>query len=234
MSSPAVATRPLGPGLVEATIERYVTASCERLDRLLAAAELAEPVIKDADRAVKAIDPLIETLTGLALGRVIGAVMHGVRRTFAPATNARVQAAMTGALRTLAPPAAPVLFVLDASPCRAFGHELRQRLRRRITLAPRDARTVITSMARPLESDELAPFVRMLSLLADDPLLGDRFAPQIALAWRCYVSVVEGTTCDPVDAMWARWLRKVRGEPEPMPAPTRTQLAAAGFLVQVG
>jgi hypothetical protein len=234
MPSPAVVARILSPDVVDASIERYVAESCRRIDRLLVAAELAEPIVKDADRAVNAIEPLIETLTGLAIGRVIGAVMHGVRRTFEPAVAVRVQVAMHDALRTVAAPELPALFALDNSPCRAFGHEVRQRLRRRIGLATRDARAVIAAMSRAFAPDELAPFTRMLALLAEDPMLGDRFAPQIALAWRCYVAVVEGTACDPGEAMWARWLRKVRGEAEPVPAPTRTQLAAAGVIARIG
>ncbi|HVK86513.1 MAG TPA: hypothetical protein VM513_20485 [Kofleriaceae bacterium] len=233
MPSSALVVRTFRPGPVEATIERYVTASCARLDRLLADVELAEPVVREADLAVKALEPLLETLTGLAIGRLIGAVMHGVRRTFEPAVTARVQAAMAGALRTVAPFAAPTLFALDGSPCRAFSHELRQRLRRRIALVPREVRLVLAAMARALVTDELAPFARMLALLAEDPTLDDRFAPQIAIAWCCYAAVVEGAAFNPADATWARWLRMMRGEAEPVLAPTRAQLAAAGVIVRI-
>jgi hypothetical protein len=219
---------------VAATLARYASASCAQLDRLIARAALAEPIARDVDGAARALAPLIETLTGLAIGRAIGAVMQGVRRSFDGATAARAEAAMHSAASTLEPARAPALFALDDAPCRTFAGELRLRLRRRLALAPRDVLAGITAMADALTADELAPFARLIGLLADDPLLGDRFAPQLARAWRCFAAVAEGTAHAPTDALWARWLRDVRGEVAPAPAPTPAQLAAAGVVVQIG
>jgi hypothetical protein len=228
----ALASRTISPAVIDATIDRYAVACCARIDRLVAQAALPEPVAKDVDRAVKAIKPLIETLMGLAIGRAIGAVMQGVRRTFEPAVSARVETALGTALRTIGPPERAQLFALDSSPCRTLGGEVKQRLRRRIALAAKDVCKVLTALGRELEPHEQAAFVRMLGLLVEDPMLGDRLAPQIEIGWRCYVAVVEGATGEPGDGMWARWLRKVRGEQETV-LTTSEKLASAGFVMQI-
>src|SRR5688500_11472940 len=87
-------------------IDVYLSAISERFDRAVADLDLAEPTARNLDLAGRTIDRLIETLAGLAIGSVVGAVIAGVRRSFGAEVRARVEGA---AARAIGSPAIPPL-----------------------------------------------------------------------------------------------------------------------------
>ena len=237
MPQPASAVFALPAPALPAAIDRYLAGCATQLDRTIAAAALGEPSHRDPDRAARLLEPLLETLAGLALGQVIGLAAAGVRRTFGAAVHARVEVAIAHALGAVAPPAPP-LFALDAAPCRSFATELGHRLRRRVALVPREAGAALHAIATALGDDDpqLAVLGRLLGVLTEDPLLADRYAAQLATGWRTYVALVEGTPrarTAPSAPIWDRWARQLTGERAPIMA-SQAEVVAAGFIVRIG
>lgn len=221
---------------LDQTIDHFLSTSFAQLDRVVATATLPEPDTRDPDLALRILDPLLEALAGLAIGSVLGAAIAGVRRSFGTSIRTRVDRSVARVVGSIAPPANPPLYLVDPAPHQAFGRELHQRLRGRIAIAPRDGRIVLAAIAREIEDaepGELRTFERMLALLADDPIVADRYAVQLATGWRCYTAIVTGKPVVGADAMWARWTSRLLGE-RVVTEPTATQLAAAGFIARIG
>jgi hypothetical protein len=216
-------------------IEHVVSATFARLDANLVALRLGEPRARDTDLAALTIDRLIETLTGLAIGNVIGAVRAGVRRGFGGALRATIEQVMRNATATLEPAAAAPLYAMDDAPVRSLGAELVERLRGRIALAQRDAGAVLEAITAAIESadpSELGPFGRILGLLAEDEVIAERYARQVIAGWACACAVIEQRPAITTEPVWQQWARKISGVRE-IVTPTRTQLAASGFVMRI-
>lgn len=227
------------PAPLATAIDDYLATSCGGLDRAVVVAELPAVKVRDPERAARTIDQLCETLAGLAIGTVIGAVAAGVRRGFGPELGARVTSAIGRAAEGLTRQAPARVFALDDAPVRSFADEVKRRVRRRIALAPGHARPMLDAAAQEIttrEASELRAFVRMLALTAEDPVLAERYAAQLAAGWRCARAVIEGSPpAMDLDGAWPQWLRRARGLRAEAPAPlTSAQLAEHGFVMRIG
>jgi hypothetical protein len=220
---------------LDASIDRYLASASAGLDRVVARAAQVEPRVKDIDKAAKLIDRLIETIVGLALGRIVGAVATDVAASFDRRVVVAVERALAEAARTLVPPPPPPMISLDGV-ARDFGGELRATVRRRLSLAPNELRAVmdaIVAAVRAHAPDELHVLVRMLELLVDDPLPADRFAKAVAEGWRCFCLLVANKPVETTMAPWDRWVARIQGV-QPVVTPAQAELVAAGFINRIG
>jgi hypothetical protein len=182
---------------------RYLAAAHGRFDRVIADATLREPRIKHFDRAVQLVDRLIETTLGLAIGRMIGAVVHGMRASFGYEVARRIDRILGGATIE-----APQNAVLDLAP-QCFGDVFRGDVRRRLLLAPRTVRPVAEAIAAV--ANEQVVVERVLELLAEDPLPAERFAGEVAEGWRVFASVAGDQQATTQMPLWIEWLARVAG-----------------------
>ena len=214
-------------------IDRYLSATSSHLDRAVTDLVLIEPVTCDVDLAARTIDRLIETLAGLAIGSVVGAVLAGVRRSFGAAVIARVERAAARSIGAIGSPEVSPLHGLDAAPVRSLALETQQRLRRRNAFSARDVRVMIEAIACVLDDAERRVLDHMLSVIADDPTLSERYTELVASGWVAATAVIEGRIVEASAAVWSQWAARIAGR-RPVPAPTQQQLAAAGFVMQIG
>ena len=173
-------------------IDHYVTSTLARLDRTIGDLELATPRVRDRDEALAVTDRLVETLVGLAIGSVVGAVIVGVRRTFG----------IEAVVRRLPTPRR-----IDED-----GGGLQRRLRGRVAIAGRDVRAMLIAIEQQLAEADRGAFARMVRLLAEDELVAERFAHQLRAGWRCASAAIEGRTIPAVDRLWQRWAQRLAGE----------------------
>ncbi len=235
---------------VAAAIDAYLAAALGQLDRVIAAVALVEPRTTEAEAAARTLGTVVETLTGLALGQVIGAVAAQLRTTL-PALTPVIERAIHQATRALGPSTAPALIsVDDEGPARGFAAVLGQRVRRRLLLAPSELRPVLAAIAAAIETHaagEERALVRVLALLADDPLITERFTATVRTGWTLLPRRRRGhppPTGAPVWDAWARRAGAARGprrapagttaERRPDAAPGAAALAARGVIVQIG
>jgi hypothetical protein len=220
----------LAPASIEVALDHYLVQTTGRFDRAAASLVLAEPVTRDVDLAGRTLDRLLETLAGLAIGSLAGAVIAGVRRGFGRDARARVDAAIARTIGGIAPPAVQ-LHALDDAPVRSLAAELQQRLRRRILFAARDARVMLVATAEAV--GEPHALRRVLALLADDVVIAERFGGLVTAGWQCATAVIEGRAQEATAAVWRQWAQRISNVREQVP-PTRMELAAAGFIAQIG
>ncbi len=214
-------------------IEQYLMATSSHLDRAVADLVLTEPLTYDVDLAARTIDRLIETLAGLAIGSVVGAVLAGVRRSFGAAVIARVERAAARWIGAIGSPEVSPLHGLDAAPVRSLALETQQRLRRRNAFSARDVRVMIEAIASVFAPSELRVFHHMLGVIADDPTLGERYTELVASGWVAATAVIEDRTVEASATVWSQWAARIAGR-RAAPVPTPQQLAAAGFVMQIG
>jgi len=220
----------LAPLSIDAALDHYLTQTTARFDRAVASLSLPEPTTRDLDLAGRTLDRLLETLAGLAIGSLAGAVIAGVRRGFGSDVRARVDLAVARTIGTITPPALQ-LHALDDAPVRSLAIELQQRVRRRILFAARDARVMVAATCAAV--DEPHAMRRLLVLLADDVVIAERFGRLVLAGWACATAVIEGRAQEATAAVWRQWAQRINNVRELVP-PTRTELAAAGFIVQIG
>lgn len=185
--------------------DHYLSATTASLDRAVADLVLSEPTVRDPAHATRVIERLLETLAGLAIGSLVGAVIAGVARTLgvdvAPAVD-----------RALAPTArAPAPRLDDEAPPRSLGGELKHQLRRRIAIDARETGVVLGRIDRMIAPGDRATFGRMVGLLANDDLVAERFAHQLRAGWRCAVAVIEGRTVPAMTPIWQQWAARLAG-----------------------
>lgn len=214
-------------------IDHYLAATSSRLDGAVSSLVLIEPVTFDVDLAARTIDRLIETLAGLAIGSVVGAVLAGVRRSFGAEIIARVERAAARAIGAIRSPDVSPLHGIDAAPVRALAIETQQRLRRRNALSAHDARVMISAIADALDASERRVFDHMLGVIADDPVLDDRYSELVASGWVAATAVIEGRVVEASATVWSQWAARISGR-RAAPVPTQQQLAAAGFVMRIG
>ena len=225
-------TARLGPALApDRSIDHYLSTTATRIDRAVGDLILAEPTARDLDLAGRTLDRLIETLAGLAIGSVVGAVLAGVRRSFGAEVRGRVERAAARAIGTIGSPAIAPLHGIDAAPVRSLAIEVQQRLRRRNSIAVRDARVLVDAVAGAV--DERRAFDRMLGLIADDATIAERYAAQVAAGWECATGVIEGRVVEASAAVWGQWAARLAGR-RAAHEPTHVQLAAEGFVMRIG
>jgi hypothetical protein len=200
----------------------YVIATLGGLDRAVAEAVLAEAKVRDEARAAHVIACALETLAGLAIGSVAGAVADAVRRTFGVTPVVTASSAP--------PQRAPYWLEEERTTANVAG--LKHGLRRRIALGHRDAIAMIAQIEEQVTTGERAAFARMLGLLARAELVAERFAPQVHAGWRCVVAAIDGRTIPAIDPLWQRWAQRLRGD-RPAVTPTSADLAAAGVIMQI-
>jgi len=220
----------LAPLSIDHAIDRYLISTTGRFDRVVAELVLVEPTTCDIDLAGRTLDRMIETVAGLAIGSLVGAVIAGVRRGFDAEVRARVELAVARTIGKIAPPALQ-LHGLDVAPVRSLALEVQQRVRRRISVAARDARVLLTAIAAAV--DEPRVFVRLVGLLADDVVISERYGELVAAGWQCAVAVIERRAAEATATVWRQWAQRINGVRELVP-PTRRELAAAGFILQIG
>lgn len=220
----------LAPISIEIDLDHYLVQTAGRFDHTAASLLLAEPVTRDVDLAGRTLDRLLETLAGLAIGSLLGAVIAGVRRGFGHEARSRVDVAVTRTIGRIAPPAVQ-LHALDDAPVRSLATELQQRLRRRILFAARDARVMLVAIAEAV--GEPHAMRRILAILADDVLIAERFGGLVTAGWQCATAVIEGRAQEATAAVWRQWAQRISNVRELVP-PTRMELAAAGFIAQIG
>lgn len=218
---------------VRSPIDHYLMATAGRLDRAVADLFLTEPVTCDVDLAARTIDRLIETLAGLAIGSVVGAVLAGVRRSFGAEVIARVERAAARAIGAIGSPEISPLHGLDAAPVRSLAIETQQRLRRRNALSARDTRAMVGAIAGAFEASERRVFDHMLGVIAGDSTVGDRYTELVASGWVAATAVIEGRVVEASAAVWSQWAARIAGR-RAAPEPTQQQLAAAGFVMRIG
>ncbi len=191
------------PHLAPPPIDLYVSCTTSRLDRAVADLTLSEPAVHDPVSAARVLECLLETLAGLAIGSTVGAVIAGVRRTFGVESATRTD---------IRPPARDVRYLDDPGPFRSITGALKQRLRQRIALGERDVRALTAAIEGQIAAGDRRAFARMLSLLAEDELVAERYAHQVRAGWRCAHAAIDGRTVPAVTAMWQHWARRFAGE----------------------
>lgn len=234
---------------VATAIDAYLAAALGQLDRVVATAALIEPRTTEPEAAARTLDTVVETMAGLALGHVIGAVAAQLRSTL-PALTPTIERAIHQATRALGPGSAPALMTVDDDgPAHGFAAVLRQRVRRRLLLAPRALRPVLAAIAAAIETHaagEERALVRVLALLADDPLITERFTAAVRTGWGCFLAHVEGAPPPTGAPVWEAWARRAGAARGPRRAPTGSTgstapaerpgaaaLAARGVIVQI-
>lgn len=211
----------------------YLSAISTRLDRAVADLVLAEPTARDLHLACRTIDRLIETLAGLAIGSVVGAVLFGVRRSFGAEVSGRAERAAAHAIGAIGSPAVSPLHGLDAAPVRSLAIETLQRLRRRNALAVRDARVLLIAITDAVDVTERGAFDRMLAVIADDATIPDRYTIQVTAGWQAATAIIESRVVEASAAVWGQWAARLSGR-KAAPVPTPDELAAAGFVMRIG
>ena len=212
-------------------IDHYLSATSARIDRAVAELVLAEPTARDLDLAARTIDRLIETLAGLAIGSVVGAVLAGVRRSFGAEVRAKVERAAARAINTIGSPEISPLHGIDAAPVRSLAIEVQQRLRRRNALTVHDTRVLLLAIGAAI--DERHVFDRVLGVIADDPTIAEGYAAQVAAGWVAAGAVIESRVVEASAAVWAQWAERLVGR-RAAAEPTQNELAAAGFVMRIG
>jgi hypothetical protein len=231
-------------------IEGYVVATSVRYERVLIATipTLDEPRVADPDLALKRLRFLIETLAGFAVGVAVGAVGRAVRYGFGEEVRGRVslllgRIARDGSLTVaVREPASPARFLrdLDRPLLDALGSRLLTRLYQSIS----EMRTHVSAIhaeitrAAPARLPELAG---VLDRLAADDAPAFAFSDRLVLGWQHYAAAVsDRQLVRPPEAkeeendkeLWRVWTRRLRGRAAP-DAPTRNQVMAQGFLLQI-
>lgn len=191
------------PHLAPAPIDLYVSSTLLRLDRAVADLTLSEPTIHEPASAARVLECLLETLAGLAIGSAVGAVIAGVRRTFGVEITTRTD---------LRPPARDVRYLDEPGPLRSVTGALKLRLRQRIALGARDVAVLTAGIEAQIAAADRRAFARMLSVLAGDELVAERYAHQVRAGWRCAHAAIDGRTVPAVTAMWQHWARRFAGE----------------------
>lgn len=214
-------------------IDLYLAAIFERFDRAVANLYVAEPSARDLDLAGRTIDRLIETLAGLAIGSVVGAVIAGVRRSFGADVRARVERAAARTIGSIGSPAIPPLHGLDAAPVRSLAIEVVERLRRRNALVVRDARVLVVAIAGVIDADERRAFDRMLGVIADDATIAERYAARVTAGWEAATAIIEARVVEASASLWGQWAARLAAR-KTVSAPTQEQLVAAGFMMRIG
>lgn len=212
-------------------IDHYLSATSARIDRAVADLVLAEPTAPDLDLAARTIDRLIETLAGLAIGSVVGAVLAGVRRSFGPDVRKQVERVAARAINSIGSPEISPLHGLDAAPVRSLAIEVQQRLRRRNALTVRDTRVLLVAISAAIHEGHV--FDRILGVIAEDATIAERYAALVAAGWECATAVIEARVVEASAAVWGLWAARIGGRP-PTQEPTQEQLAAAGFVMRIG
>ncbi len=215
------------------SIDDYLTATSSHLDRAVTSLVLIEPVTYNVDLAARTIDRLIETLAGLAIGNVVGAVVGGVRRSFGADVIARVERAASNSIGAIGSPEISPPHGLDAAAVRSLALETQQRLRRRNAFSARDVRVMIDAIASAFDASERRVFEHMLGVIADDPTLAERYTGLVASGWVAATAVIEGRVVEASAKVWSEWASRIGGR-RAASVPTQQQLAAAGFVMQIG
>lgn len=165
-------------------LERYLTATFARLDRMLAHVQLATP----AHDAALPLEPLVETLAGHATARVLGAAVAAVREVFGAHAAAQVEHAAAAVLAAHRPAARPTL-VLQIAQVVDLADELRARLRGRLRLAAAELREVLAAVERVLAAYHPRAVAAVFAELADDMLVARLYIDQVHASWRGYVEL---------------------------------------------
>lgn len=168
------------------SVERYLTDTFARIDRMLAHLRFVEP---HACEAALPLEPVIETIAGHATARVLGAAVHGVHRMFGFDTAAKFEQAAAAALR----PDARATIVLQAvAPHVALGGGVRSRLRARMKDVAADLRDVLAAAERVLYDYDPRVLAGVFDALADDMVVARLYIDQVLATWRAHVTALEG------------------------------------------
>jgi hypothetical protein len=202
----------------------YLATAHGRFDRVMASAPLREPRIKNFDKAIQLLDRLIETTLGLAVGRMIGAVVHGMRASFDRSIAKEVEQVLAAAVIE-----SPKNATLDLAP-QSFSDAFRSDVRRRLLLAPRTVQPVLEAIVQVANEHDVTE--RMLELLADDPLPADRFAKDITEGWRVFSVLTANQRVSAAASPWDAWVQRIEGG-KPVVTETQIDLAAAGYINRI-
>lgn len=221
------------PAPARSPIDDYIAATSSQLDRAVASLVLIEPTTYDLGLAGRTIDRLIETLAGLAIGSIIGAVLAGVRRSFGADVIARIERAAARSIGAIGSPDVSPLHGLDAAPVRSLALETQQRLRRRAAASARDVRVMLDAIASAFDANERRVFEHMLGVIGGDPTLGERYTALVASGWVAATAMIEGGVVEASARVWSEWAARIAGR-RAAPEPTQEQVAAAGFVMRIG
>lgn len=217
-------------------IDRYVDATFQRFQDVLAAAALIEPVAEDPALGLRRLNFLVETLTAFAIGHAVWRVGELLRRGTAPEVRNAIEAELGRLSQTKRDDTATRFAAPPRTTRRPLADELRQQLHGRLWLAATQARALLKAIDRvvaEIAPERAAALTTTLSVLAEDVTGGYAFEDQLALGWRYFVAILDNRPDPQVAddprwrrgrALWAAWSRRVRGD---QPAPARD------FIVRV-
>lgn len=232
------------------TLEGYVAATSARHERALTATipTLEEPRVADPDLAFKRLRFLLETLAGLAIGAAVGAAGRVARHGLGDEVRGRVSLLLGRILRDGSPAApaaelaAPARFLPgpDRPLLDALGAGLLARLRRSIPELRTHVAAIHAEVTRTAPA-RLPDFARALARLTEDDAPALAFSDQLVSGWQHYAAAVtarplarppEARQGGPDQALWRAWTRRLGGCAAPA-APTRAEIRARGFLLQI-
>ena len=177
---------PMSRPTLSPSVERYLTDTFARIDRMLAHLRFVEP---HACELALPLEPVIETIAGHATARVLGAAVQGVRHVFGADTAAQFEQTAAAALR----PDARATIVLQAvTPHAEDSAGVRRRLRARMKSVAAELRGVLASAERVLYDHDPRVLAYVFDTLADDMIIARLYIDQVLATWRAHVSALGG------------------------------------------
>jgi hypothetical protein len=223
---------------IQSAAGRYASFVDAALARALrhATRELSEPRVGDPARAVRLVAPLVETLTGFAIGTIASELLRGMRRWVGADSVSEVRARLgiewPRACRD-ARAAECTPYLHDASH-RPLVNELACSLHLRFCRMSRDVAQLIATAQQCARSPSNLDV--MLGLLAQEEHVEQRVAAEIAFGWTMYLAALARRTYPATDqrsarsqALWLAWQHQLDGAP----AATRTELQESGYIMLV-
>ncbi|MDB4958993.1 MAG: hypothetical protein JWO36_6562 [Myxococcales bacterium] len=221
----------------------YVDAVSTTFERALADAirSLREPRVADVSRALKLLDGLVETLTGLAVGSVAGKLLDGARAWFGAEISRRIAIDLArtsfNARPTPSVIAVPVRY-LPAGDDRVLVDELGTRLHLRLSRARAELHQIIalaTAKIEALAPDRTHAIDVMIDLPRREAGLGERLADEIRAGWARYIAMLTGMSQPAAETarsaeLWRQWVERASGK---RPALTRSVPESAGYIMLV-
>jgi len=222
----------------------YVRSAFERFERLLLAAtsSFTEPRSpRDADRALRHLEALVEMLTGLAVGITVSQVSTALRRSFGEPARTDLAQRLAAILRT-PPPVIPRVTAHVVGERPLIG-ELVGRLQPRLCQHAPAAAAMVHALVEELGTVPPSALAMTLRLLGDDDASALAFAQHVQLGWQHYVAALAGAPVPAPPAggwrrcgeAWHAWSQRIRSPGGAAPrALTQHEVVAEGFVLRIG
>jgi hypothetical protein len=196
--------------LIERTLARSLAA---------AIAPLGEPKARAPERALRLVEPLVETIAGIAIGTIVNGLAGAARRAYGEGAARDVLVALKPLVAAAGAAPAHGRYLRDAA-ARPLIDDFAARLHATFTRIPLAAIVAAARAAAVRHAIDRAPaFSIALDAVGRDDRLAHRLGDEIARGWAAYRAVIAGEPASTMSPLWIAWCRALRGEAEPGAAP---------------